>query len=108
MIRLLSLLFTIALIFSMTPIHAQNAGVPAERLERLSRGINLPYWFWYPPQTIEEIAAYYTPADFEFIREQGFTFVRVPIDLTFVMDENAPDLLRIEHVALVDLAIQKI
>jgi endoglucanase len=109
MSRLLAMLFVSALVFSVRPTRGQEtSGVPAERLERLSRGINLPYWFWYPPQTIEEIEAYYTVADLEFIREQGFTFVRMPIDLTFVMDENSQDLLWIEHVALVDRAIQKI
>lgn len=31
---------------------AQEMGVSDARFAKLARGINLPYWFWYAPETI--------------------------------------------------------
>lgn len=81
---------------------------PDSRFERLARGINLPFWFWYAPETSETIDGRFSDDDFALIRDLGFTFVRVPIDLEFVMDAGAPDLLRSEGLAHLDRGLDRL
>ena len=64
-----------------------------ERFAKLARGINLAGWFWYAPETDAGVENRFHDADFQLIHDLGFTFVRVPIDLDFVLDENSDDLL---------------
>lgn len=91
------------------PLNAQSESrVPSNRLARLSRGIQLPFRFWYPPESLDSIDAYYSVEDFEFLHSLGFTFVRMPIDLEFILDTTAPDLLRDEHLAIIDQVISRL
>ncbi len=83
-------------------------GVPDARFERLARGINLPFWFWYAPDTPEAIDGRFSDDDFALIRDLGLTFVRVPVDLEFVMDAGAPDLLRPEGLAHLDRGLDRL
>lgn len=71
----------------------------------LQRGINLPFWFWYAP---DDVQGRFSDADFELIRQLGFTFVRVPIDLNYVMDSSSPDLLKADGVAQVEKGVQRL
>jgi endoglucanase len=95
----LFLLFTVLFIL---PSQAQNA-VPAERYERLAKGVNLPFWFWYPPTNP---AQRFQPEEFSQLRATGITFVRVPIDLGFLYDLEAGFIET--NVALVDRAIRQL
>lgn len=95
-------------LFANLTFAQESNGVSETRFARLQRGINLPFWFWYGPEEDTAIAEYFTDEDFAQIRELGFTFVRVPITLDFVMDESAPDLLNADHLALLDAAIEQL
>ncbi|MBE2184759.1 MAG: cellulase family glycosylhydrolase [Anaerolineae bacterium] len=79
-------------------------GVSDERYAHLARGLNLTTWFWYaPPDPMSRYAA----GEFEMLHEMGFTFMRVPIDLGFLLDESE-DMLHDEHLAMVDQGIQQL
>ncbi len=84
------------------------AEVPPARVERLARGINLPFWFWYAPETLAEVEAVFSDEDFALIRDLGFTFVRVPIDLDFLLDETRPDLLDQDALPVLDRGLDRI
>lgn len=84
---------------------AQASGVSDARFDRLARGINLAFWFWYAPA---EIDRRFTDEDFALIRNLGFTFVRVPIDLEFVMDKNSDDLLNHDNLAYIDRGFERL
>ncbi len=100
----LLLLVTFAL-----PVAAQDdPGVSDARFSRLARGINLTGWFWYAPSPLERVDARFSDADFDLIRDLGFTFVRVPVDLGFVMDATAPDLLNHDQLAYLDRALNRL
>jgi endoglucanase len=83
--------------------------VSAERYAHLSKGINLAFWFWLP-QTEEEddIQSRFRDTDFSFLAEAGFTFVRLPIDLSYLLDESEPDLMNDTHLAEVDTALDRL
>lgn len=88
------------------PSFAQSPqGVSDVRFARLARGINLPFWFWYAPQDVD---GRFSDADFSLIRALGLTYVRVPIDLGFILDENRTDLLNPQHLAAVDRGIARL
>lgn len=90
------------LLFCLIPTQAQ------ENTDRLARGINLPFWFWYGPENEAAIENYFTDADFALIHNLGFTFVRVPITLEFLLDEGSSNYLNEANVQLLDNALQKI
>jgi endoglucanase len=93
---------------SFSAIAAQETGVSDARFAKLARGVNLAGWFWYAPDTANGVRQRFKDSDFQTIRDLGFTFVRVPIDLGFVFDEDADDLLDVEHMALLDEGIQRL
>jgi len=78
------------------------------RYPRLARGVNLPGWFWYGPQGDEAIRARFDDREFRALRELGFTFVRLPIDLGFLLDPASPNLLNAHNAGLLDEAIQRL
>jgi endoglucanase len=83
--------------------------MPPERYTRLSKGINLAFWFWLPQTTEEEvIQTRFSDSDFFFLRKAGFTFVRLPIDLRYLLDEKDPDLINDTHLAEVDTALDRL
>jgi aryl-phospho-beta-D-glucosidase BglC (GH1 family) len=104
---LLLCLLSALLIPNALPAHGQS-GVPASRLERLARGVNLTGWYWYAPEDLQAVRTVFTPEDFTFIRDLGLTFVRVPLDLNFLLDEDDPDLLNDERLAIVDEGIRNV
>ncbi|MBN2678052.1 MAG: hypothetical protein JXR32_08305, partial [Anaerolineaceae bacterium] len=75
-----------------------------ERYSYLSKGINLAFWFWIPQEDFSDIQDRFSDQDFRFLKEAGFTFVRLPIDLGYLLDEGSPDLLDIAHLAEIDAA----
>lgn len=82
-----------------------SQGIPP--MERLRRGINFPSRFWYAPETAEEILALVDPAELDWLHQMGFTFVRLPIDLEYLLDKSTPDLLNEEHLAVLDEALRR-
>lgn len=101
----------IVLVAGVVPFHAVMAqddpGVPEARFARLARGTNLPFWFWLGPRYDALLRIHYTDADFATIRGLGFTHVRLPIGLEFVMDPEADDLLRHDRLAFIDMALDR-
>ncbi len=83
---------------------AQSSGVSDARFARLARGINLTGWFWYAP---DDIDGRFSDADFALIRDLGFTFVRVPIDLGFVYNQGSGSL-NAENVAHIDRGLERL
>lgn len=65
------------------------ASVPAERLERLGRGVNLGGWFSQATITPEHLATFVTRDDARQIRALGFRHVRLPFDPAGVLDGSA-------------------
>lgn len=99
----------LVIVVGIVPFNAATAqdgpGVSDARFARLARGVNLPFWFWLGPSSDTLLRTHFTEADFETIKGMGFTFVRLPISLEFVMDPDAPDLLRTENLPYIDLAL---
>jgi endoglucanase len=103
--RTILALVIVGLLVGALPTAAQPDGVSDARFARLARGINLQGWFWYGPGTVEATAEHYLPGDFAFIRDLGFTHVRIPIDLGTIMDADSPNLLRADMLAVLDAGI---
>ncbi|MCU0495992.1 MAG: glycoside hydrolase family 5 protein [Anaerolineae bacterium] len=99
------LLILVLCFVSISLTVAQPDGVSDARFERLARGVNLPFWFWYAP---DDLDTRFSDTDFALIRDLGFTFVRVPIDLGFVMDIESEDLLNREHLAAIDRGFERL
>ncbi|RMG76955.1 MAG: hypothetical protein D6711_02750 [Chloroflexi bacterium] len=89
-------------------VQSQSDGVSDERFERLSRGINLTGWFWYGPQDHAGLDARFTDAELMQLVELGFTYVRIPITLEFVLDPTTEDLLNQSNVDYLLRAIQRL
>jgi endoglucanase len=107
----LVMVLVLIMIAGVVPLGAATAqdapGVSDARFARLARGVNLPFWFWYGPENDTLLRIHFTETDFATIKGLGFTFVRLPIDLEFVMDPAATDLLRAEHLQYIDLALDR-
>lgn len=88
---------------------AQVAGVPASRLERLKRGVNLTRWFWYPASTSAEyFDGYITDDDLQILSDLGVTHVRLVINPQFLLQpdfDGAPNPAFLAHV---DKAIDRL
>ncbi len=80
-----------------------------QRFARLAKGINLSFWFWQPRTgEDQDIQTRFDERDFKFIKDAGFTFVRLPIDLGYVFDGNAPDLLNAANLSEIDTALDRL
>jgi endoglucanase len=74
---------------------AARPGVPAERLARLARGVNLPHWFAITgDQSREAVRGYITEADLRLIAGAGLTHVRLPVAPDYVWDAEAKTIRR--------------
>jgi len=82
--------------------------VSPERYAHLSKGINLAFWFWLPLEDLSDIQQRFSEDDFVYITELGFTYVRLPIDLSYLLDEDDPDLLNDIHLREVDMALDRL
>ena len=104
--RLLAAVILLCLVPVMN-VQAQT-GVSDARFARLAKGVNLSNWFWYGPEGQTGIRARFADSEFVALRNMGFTFVRIPINLPYLLDINAPDLLNQANVALLDESIDRI
>ena len=85
-----------------------NSGVSQMRIARLAKGINIPGWFWLNRGPVDELQKRYPDADFQLIKNLGFTNVRIPIDMANVYDKSQPDFLNKTNMPLLDRGIEKI
>jgi aryl-phospho-beta-D-glucosidase BglC (GH1 family) len=82
--------------------------VPDARYARLAKSINLPFWFWYGPNTQTGIENHYANEEFDTLVAIGITAVRVPINLPYVHDANAGNHLNDGHVTVLKSQIQRL
>lgn len=87
---------------------AHAKGVNDIRLARLRRGINLPYWFWFGPESLDEAEFAYGDADLQQISSLGFSFVRVPVHFDFLYNETSDTLLKPAALTMFDRALERI
>ncbi|HRK32293.1 MAG TPA: cellulase family glycosylhydrolase [Tepidisphaeraceae bacterium] len=74
--------------------------VSQDRIDTLSRGVNVPHWFW-DLRGIEPAAnfrSYFTDTDAANLRSLGLTHIRIPIQPTFFFDFANPTKLRKIHL----------
>ena len=90
------------------PEPASN-GVPAARLERLSKAVNITRWFWFPesngPDYFEN---YMTDADLGLIHDMGVLSVRLVISPTFFYQPETPATLNPNMIGFLDKAIDRL
>lgn len=83
-----------------------QAGVPASRLARLRRGVNLSHWFSqsrdYTPAHLRE---HTTRRDIELIKSLGFDHVRFPVEPAPLFNEANPSQLNAEYLRHLDEAL---
>jgi aryl-phospho-beta-D-glucosidase BglC (GH1 family) len=87
--------------------------VPAARLERLTRGVNLSHWFSQNPGFKGRydhawFKKYDGPADFALIASAGFRHVRYPVEFEMFLDEKNPGVLQPEFLKDFDTALDQI
>lgn len=74
-------------------VTAPHAGVDPERLARLSRGVNLSHWMWFPHAQSERARRAYVPADdLRRLLEAGLTHVRLPFEPSWLWDDAEGEL----------------
>lgn len=67
-----------------------TAKPPAERVEKLARGVNLSHWFWLPHEDSDAFRdRFVTASDVELIKAAGLTHVRLPVEPGWLWDEAA-------------------
>jgi endoglucanase len=65
-------------------------GVPAERLARLGRGVNITRWFWLLKETHYDPAHYLGDADLKLMNSLGLRSVRLAVDPAYILDARNP------------------
>jgi endoglucanase len=84
----------------------QNSTVPASRLARVRRGINLSHWFAQSRDYSEKhLREHTTRRDVELIRRLGFDHVRFTVEPAPLFDEARPSELKREHLRRLDAAL---
>lgn len=75
---------------SAAPQSTVEPGVPAKRLARLAKGVNLSHWYWLPMSGGGGFAeaAFFTKDDAAALKKAGFTHVRLPLDPTRFFTES--------------------
>gem|GEM_PF-364412 len=63
------------------PGDVSTTPVPASRLARLAKGVNLSHWYWLPKDaTLETRQKFITDADLAALKAAGITHVRLPVE----------------------------
>jgi endoglucanase len=86
----------------------ESRPVPASRYERLVKGINLAFWFWLPQTEDQDIQTRFDDQDFNYLKSAGFTFVRLPVDLGYLLDELDADRIDDAHLAELDVVLDRL
>ncbi len=84
-----------------------SVGTSGRALDQLARGINLSNWF-NDYSDKNQFSNRYTTAHFTQIKNAGFTYVRLPIGPTVLVDPNNMATIQPANLALVDQAIRNI
>ncbi|HEX8474509.1 MAG TPA: glycoside hydrolase family 5 protein [Pyrinomonadaceae bacterium] len=85
-----------------------STGVPASRLARLRRGINLSHWFAQSPRrdySETHLKTHTTERDIALIKSLGFDHVRFTIEPAPLMDESAATRLKPAYLVQLDAAL---
>jgi endoglucanase len=112
-VRRLALAFAVAslALASASAARAQSqAGVPASRLARLRRGINLSHWFAQSPggdYSDAHLRGHTTRRDLDLIKGLGFDHVRFTVEPAPFFDESRPSELKREYVRGLDAALDE-
>jgi aryl-phospho-beta-D-glucosidase BglC (GH1 family) len=88
-----------------------QASVPASRLARLRRGVNLSHWFSQSPggdYSEARLREHTTLRDIELIKSLGFDHVRFPVEPAPLFDEADPSVLKPEYLSRLDAALDMI
>jgi aryl-phospho-beta-D-glucosidase BglC (GH1 family) len=101
----LIVMFSVLLIAGPVKVQAQVGGVSDARYAHLARGINWPFRFWYGPCNYDDLPVCFDGADFATMEAMGLTYVRIPIQLDYVMDEASPDMLNQTTLPVIDSAV---
>src|SRR5215218_11258283 len=102
--------FLVALIVLTSAAPAARAqsqtGVPASRLARLRRGVNLSHWFSQSRDySVAHLRGHTTRRDIEFIKSLGFDHVRFPVEPAPLFNEANPSELNAEYLRHLDEAL---
>jgi aryl-phospho-beta-D-glucosidase BglC (GH1 family) len=82
------------------------SGVPATRLARLRRGINLSHWFAQSRDySAKHLRGHTTRGDLDLIRRLGFDHVRFTVEPAPLFDGARPSRLKVEHLRHLDAAL---
>ena len=85
---------------------ARLSGVPASRLARLRRGINLSHWFAQSRDYSEKhLREHTTRRDIELVKRLGFDHVRFTVEPAPLFDVARPAELKREHLRHIDAAL---
>ncbi len=102
--RILALIIAILLIPSLTL--ANKDGVGAARIARLAKGVNVTRWFWLnTDQSDRHYDQYVSEEESQAIRDAGFTHVRLVIEPTLFLNEDAPGQFDAKMLKYLDYAI---
>jgi Ca2+-binding RTX toxin-like protein len=82
-------------------------GVSASRIERLSKGIDLNGWLFWPDTDFEQhFTTAFTAADAQTLKAQGLSHARLMVPDWMVFDWNQPGQLNQEFIGYLDRAIK--
>jgi len=82
--------------------------VPAVRLANLARGVNLDQWFAEGDLNATTFQQEYSASDLRLLKQLGFTYVRLPLDPTVLLNEAQPGALDPTYTPYFDTAISRI
>ena len=83
--------------------------VPASRLARMRRGVNLSHWFSQSDDYSEKhLREQTTRRDIELIKSLGFDHVRLPVEPALLFDESRPAELKQDYLRHLDEALDMI
>jgi Cellulase (glycosyl hydrolase family 5). len=83
-------------------------GVPADRLARLARGINMSHWFAQAPFSRATLQSRHAADEFRTLRRVGLSHVRLPLDPYVLFSERNPARLDPDRLPLLDAALDMI
>ncbi len=96
----------IGLFLLPTMAFAQESGVNASRVARLSKGVNVTRWFWLNnDKSDHHYDTYVSEEQAQAIRDAGFTHVRLPIEPKLFLNEQNPTQLDEKLLKVLDYAI---
>jgi endoglucanase len=86
-----------------------SAGVPAPRLARLARCVDIAHWFWgVGDTTSDHFSTYMRNGDLELIHQLGFRCVRLSIDPNLIYHKATPGVPDSVMLGYVDSAVKRL